>query len=477
VRALIVADISDSFCCDFCPFALLELLELLDMAHTALPPTHEHAHHPLPPLPSLPSESLGFALAYAACCVAEVLEGKSLGDFSHVPATISASQKGAIRDLSLRTLRSHGRGKAFLAPFVQKPLPPIIEGLLLVALCRLDERPKDAYRIVDQAVQAASALIAPLKGVVNAILRTALRQRESLLADIAKNPEALWQHPAWWVRRVRTAFPTQWKGILTAGNSLPPMSLRPNQRQTSVEALHARLQAEGIECTQHPPCALRLKQAMPAQAVPGFAQGLCSIQDIGAQWASHFLAPCAGDRVLDACAAPGNKAAHLLESAPIVLHAIEQDPVRMARLENNLHRLALSGHIPHVADCRQREQWWDGEPFDAILADVPCTGSGVARRHPDMKWLRREKDIHTMAHTQSEILDALWPTLKPGGRLLYATCSVFPEENEEQITAFLARTPSARRVLLQDRPFFQLLPCEDHDGFFYALLMRQDHTQ
>jgi 16S rRNA (cytosine967-C5)-methyltransferase len=201
-------------------------------------------------------------------------------------------------------------------------------------------------------------------------------------------------------------------------------------------------------------------------ALPGFAEGLVSVQDAGAQRAAEILAPTAGQRILDACAAPGGKSGHLLEVADIELLALDSDAGRTRLIEENLRRLGLLATV-RVADCRASSQWWNGQPFDAILADVPCSASGVVRRHPDIKYLRRESDIRRFAGLQSEILDRLWPVLKPGGKLLYATCSLFPEENGAQIDAFLVRQPAARQLAEE-----KLLPREDHDGFFYALLQK-----
>jgi 16S rRNA (cytosine967-C5)-methyltransferase len=431
----------------------------------------------MPPAFNLSQDQTLQVLAHSALALVSVLSGQSLGDLkSFAPPYASPSQQGAIRDLTFRTLRSHARTRAFLTPFVQKVLPLPIEALLLVALCRLDEHPTESYRIVDQAVCSADFLMPPLKGLVNAILRNALRERDRLLAQCEKNPEAFWQHPLWWIQRVQTAYPNQWQAILAAGNSLPPMSIRPNRLKLTPETFKATLEGAGIQTEPHPPGALRLLEPIPTRLIPGFAQGHCSVQDIGAQWAAHLLAPKAGELILDACAAPGNKTAHLLEQAPIRIHAIEQSATRMLRLTENLGRLGLCAFKTDVADCRKIEKWWDKQPFDAILADVPCTASGVARRHPDIKWLRREADIGSMVQIQREILDALWTTLKPGGRLLYGTCSVFPEENDNQIQAFLARTPNAQRLSLQGRPFFQLLPSESHDGFFYAMILRREQT-
>jgi len=301
---------------------------------------------------------------------------------------------------------------------------------------------------------------------VNGVLRNYLRQRETLHLAIADDDEAAHQHPHWWLSRLRRAYPDRWQEIVAVGNSQPPMTLRVNRRRIVLTDYVARLQDVGLSARQVGPDALILETPVAVDSLPGFVDGLVSIQDAGAQRAVQILDPTAGQRVLDACAAPGGKTCHLLEAADIDLLALDSDASRTQLIMENVRRLGLSATVS-VADCRASDEWWDGLPFDAILADVPCSASGVVRRHPDIKYLRRESDIRRFARLQTEILDALWPLLKPGGKLLYATCSVFPEENGAQIDAFLVRRPAARR-LVEER----LLPQEEHDGFFYALLQK-----
>ena len=246
------------------------------------------------------------------------------------------------------------------------------------------------------------------------------------------------------------------------------MTLRVNLRRGTVADYLGRLAAAGLPAGPLGHAGLVREGAVPADALPGFFDGPVSVQDAGAQRAAELLAPAAGARVLDACAAPGGKTAHLLESADLDLVALDIDAGRTRRIEENLQRLGLRAEVK-AADCSYIKHWWDGRPFDAILADVPCSASGVVRRHPDIKRLRRESDIRRLVHAQAQILDDLWAVLKPGGRLLYATCSVFPEENGAQIDAFLVRQPGAQRVSEE-----RLLPQDDRDGFYYALLRKPD---
>ena len=424
----------------------------------------------------LRSDSLAFALQQAATLVEAVQAGGNLTDaFERLLASAPHwpdATRGALRDLAWGTLRDYARGDAVLARFLHKPLPPALHALLLVAWHRLETRPDTAHTVVNQAVEVAARLAPGLKGVVNGVLRNALREQAALVAWLDAEPVTRWRHPAWWIARLHASFPDAWEGALAAANQRPPMALRANRRRTTAQALAAELHAAGHPCRVLAHEALLLERPLPVAALPGFAEGRLSVQDAGAQWAAQWLDLAPGQRVLDACAAPGGKTAHILELADVELTALEVDPARIARLRANLDRLGLSAQVRR-ADCRATGEWWDGRPFARILADVPCSASGVARRHPDIKWLRRANDIAGFAAQQRAILDALWPTLAPGGKLLYVTCSLFEEENGAQIEAFCRRHPDAQRVPLAGRAAVQWLPCAEHDGFFYALLAKR----
>ena len=380
--------------------------------------------------------------------------------------------RGAVRDLAWTTLREFRRGGVVLDRLLNTPPATVIHALLLVALTRLRQRPEQPHTVVDQAVQAAAALMPGLKNMVNGVLRNALRQRDQWLEWEQRDPEARYGFPAWWIQRVKNAHPSAWEAALQAGNERPPMAVRVNVRRASIEQLEAELAAAGCATRRLDNDAILLERALPVARLPGYAEGRVSVQDAGAQWAARLLDPQPGERVLDACAAPGGKAAHLLERADLQLLALELDPVRARRIEHNLTRLGLHAEVK-VADCRDRAKWWDGRPFDRILADVPCSASGVVRRHPDIKWLRRDTDIVQFAAQQAQILDALWHALAVGGTMLYVTCSVFDEENAGQIARFCVRHTDAQRLSIQGRPDFQLLPNGEHDGFYYALLRKQ----
>ncbi len=410
---------------------------------------------------------MGFSLLLAARVLAAVYGGKSLNEALSLLGT-EPMARAAVQDIAYGVLRRYGWGEFILGRLMVRPLSHgETRALLLAALYRLDTRPDAAAMVVNQAVAASGELTGgALKGVVNGVLRSFLRQRETLLQDLGKDDVARHQHPAWWLARLRRGYAGRWQDIVAAANRPPPMTLRVNRRRSSVADYQARLTAAGIAAQAVGQAGLILEKPVGVEMLPGFADGCVSIQDAGAQRAAELLDPLPGARVLDACAAPGGKTAHLLERADLDVLALDIDAIRTKRIEENLRRLNLRAEIK-AADCLDVEHWWDGKPFDAILADVPCSASGVVRRHPDIKVLRRESDIRRLVHTQAAILDALWPMLKSGGRLLYATCSVFVEENSAQIDAFLVRQPDAQRVLEE-----QWLPQDSNDGFYYALLQK-----
>ena len=411
---------------------------------------------------------MGYSLLLGARVLAAVYGGKSLTEALLLLADELPVARSAAQDIAYGVLRCYGWGEFILGRLMARPLSHgETQALLLAALYRLDTRPDAAPMVVDQAVAASGELTGgALKGVVNGVLRSFLRQRESLLMALAKDDVAHHQHPSWWLARLRRGYPDRWQDIVAVANRPPPMTLRVNRRCASVADYQTRLASAGIVAQVVGESGLVLDKPIGVEFLPGFSDGCVSVQDAGAQRAATLLDPAPGARVLDACAAPGGKTAHLLERADLELLALDIDAIRTRRIEENLQRLHLCARTK-VADCLDVRQWWDGKPFDAILADVPCSASGVGRRHPDIKVLRRESDIRRLVHTQAAILDTLWPLLKPGGSLLYATCSVFVEENSAQIDAFLVRQPDAQRVLEE-----QWLPQDSNDGFYYALLQK-----
>lgn len=384
----------------------------------------------------------------------------------------SAAQRGAIQDLSYGTLRFYGQLKEILELLLHKPLTDERVGyLLLVTLYQLQYSKAQQHVVVDQAVRAAQTLQAQVGGLVNAILRNFLRQQAELLKQAEQLAEAKFNHPAWWIKELQIQYGAVSEAILQAGNTHPPMTLRVNLSKTSMAKYRTLLADQGIAAEQIGAAALHLAQPVNVDKVPEFFAGLVSVQDAGAQHAAPLLDVKFGMRVLDACAAPGGKTAHILETAEVQLVAVDQDGKRLQRVVENLQRLELDAQLLE-GDAAQPNDWWDGQLFDRILADVPCSGSGVVRRHPDIKWLRRREDLASFAAQQLAILQALWPLLKPDGKLLYATCSIFKQENQEVIAKFLANTQNAQRIAitLPEGATEQLVPNAQHDGFFYALL-------
>ena len=413
---------------------------------------------------------LAESLAAAATIVARVAAGRSLS--AEIESTEAGAEeaRAAIRDLCYGTLRRYGRSQALVKALSSRDqaTAPLVQALLWCAFYALESGRYADYTVVDQAARACVLLSEHrAKGYVNALLRNFLRSGQTLEPRLRADPEARYWHPGWWIERVRAAYPAEWEQVLAAGNAHPPMTLRVNVRRSSVSEYAEALSARGIGARALGGNALLLDKPLPVARLPGFGYGLVSVQDAGAQRAAPLLELERGQRVLDACAAPGGKSAHILELADVELTALELDADRCADIERTLARLGLSARV-QVADCAATERWWNGVPFDRILADVPCSASGIARRHPDAKWLRRAGDLERFAARQARILDALWRTLAPGGKLLYVTCSVFTEENGAVIDAFLARTRGARRAARAGPE--QLLPGPEHDGFFFAPL-------
>ena len=397
-----------------------------------------------------------------------------------------------VQALGFQVLRWLGRAEALRRQLAKRTPPPAADALLCTALALawdVGRSPYEPFTLVDQAVEAAKRNPATRAqaSFINACLRRFLRERDELVAATEREPVAQWNHPRWWIERLRREHPREWQRVLAADNTQAPMTLRVNRRKTDVASFRRALEAANLQAVPVGASGLQLTRARPIQQLPGFLEGEFSVQDAAAQLAAPLLldglrargpSPM---RVLDACAAPGGKTAHLLEFAPpgaIEVTALEVDAVRSRRIDENLSRLEVSAKVV-VADASRPAQWWDGVPFDAILLDAPCTASGIVRRHPDVRWLRRESDIEQLALQQAMLLASLWPLVRPGGRLLYCTCSVFMEEGAHQIEAFLAHNTDARllpspgHLLPQSGVNARGVPDNplgDHDGFFYALL-------
>ena len=423
--------------------------------------------------------TLSDVLLATSQAIAEVEAGRSL---TQALACMPAECRPAGQSLSFYAMRHWGEALALRKMLVSKAPPKAqVNALLGLSLCLLNAEPAlyPDHTLVDQSVDAMArrAVLKPYKSLVNAVLRRFLREKQSCRSELAQDAQARWNHPIWWVEKLRQAYPSQWQDLLAMSQTHPPMTLRVNRRKASQDTVLSGFLAAGIEAGTFGQSGLVLQSARPLQQLPGFDSGLWSVQDAGAQRAAEMLDVRDGMLVLDACAAPGGKTAHLLELADLDLTALDIDPDRLARVQDNLDRLGLSSGKLNLkaASVLDVEQWWNGQLFDAILADVPCTASGIVRRHPDIRWLRHKRDIAKTARLQAQIVDVLWNCLKPHGKLLYVTCSIFPEEGEMQAQALMTRHPDAMRLNAPG----QLLPTSPsasdpagHDGFFYALFQK-----
>ncbi|MBW0169614.1 MAG: 16S rRNA (cytosine(967)-C(5))-methyltransferase RsmB [Hydrogenophaga sp.] len=440
---------------------------------------------PRPPAPQGPA--LATQLRHTAACVLAVEQGRSLSEV--LPEVVAALRPG-VQALTFHALRHLGTSRALVGLLVQRKPAPALQALLCSAMALLldgagEQAPSyPEHTVVNQTVEAArqdrrTERQAPF---VNACLRRFLRERAALRAQVEADPVARWNHPRWWIERLQRDHPDRWQAILAANNAPGPMALRVNRRHTDRARYLAALRDVGLDATPVGSDGLVLQSPQPVERLPGFAQGDCSVQDAAAQLAADVLLDGrdwpAGSRVLDACAAPGGKTAHLLERADLDLLALDVDPRRCERIQDTLARLGLQARV-RSADAARPADWWDGQAFDAILLDAPCTASGIVRRHPDVRWLRRASDVEALVATQRSLLESLWPLLKPGGRLVYATCSVFRAEGSEQVRSFLVhhtdavQRPSPGHLLpgnagVQEE--FNDNPPGGYDGFFYACI-------
>lgn len=419
---------------------------------------------------------------------ASVLRAQRAGQSGSVALeAVDPVLRPGVQSLAFAVWRNLGRAMALRAVLATKPPPAAVDALLCVtlALCwDAANAPYDEFTLVNQAVEAAKrdTRTAGQAAFVNACLRRFLRERAQLVAQTDDLPQAQWNHPAWWIQRLQAEQPQRWQAILQASNTQAPLTLRVNLRQTSLAAFAQALAEAGMAARTVAPATVYLERAVSVARLPGYAQGWFSVQDAAAQRAAPLLleglalGPQA--RVLDACAAPGGKTGHLLEITSAQVTALEYEPARVPRIHANLQRLGLQAQVL-TGDAGDPAAWWDGQLFDAVLLDAPCTASGIVRRHPDVRWLRREADIGQLAQSQKRLMDALWPLLRAGGRMLYCTCSVFAQEGPQQVQGFLARHSDARALPADGSlwpqsggasPIVLDNAAYDHDGFFYGLL-------
>ncbi len=416
--------------------------------------------------------------ALAAAALADMLHDKSPMSLQQTLPPIM--QACLPRDRALLMELVHGTARqglylqAILKPMLQKPATDMrLQALLMLGLYQLMFTRIPAHAALQETVGAARDLDMPgLTGLINAVLRRFQRESDILVAAAQSEIHA---HPRWLVDTLRRDWPLQAESIMMANNQIPDLTLRVNLRHVSRDTYLDMMLTQGLAARAlDTPQGIALDEGLDLAKLPHFAEGWVSIQDAHAQRAAYELRLQPGQRVLDACAAPGGKAAHILELADVYLLALDNDAQRLQRVEENLSRLQLTAEL-RQADARYPDDWWDGQPFDRILLDAPCSGTGVIRRHPDIKWLRRPRDITANARVQRELLDKLWPLLATDGLMLYATCSLLREENDRCISGFLREHPDARCLPLQQNDpsllGLQLFP-GPHDGFYYALLQR-----
>ncbi len=424
----------------------------------------------------------------AARALAAVLSGKASLN-SSLPAQldkVEARDRGLTQDLAFGTARWQPRLSALAERLLQKPFKSAdadVNALMLVGLYQLFYTRVPEHAAIGETVGCADKLKKPwAKGLLNAVLRRAQREGNELLAEMERDPVVRTAHPRWLQKSLKAFWPEQWEAICAANNAHPPMILRVNRRHHSRDAYLDLLRQAGIDAApcQYSRDGILLAEAKDVRDLPGFAEGWISVQDEAAQLAADLLELAPGQRVLDACCAPGGKTCHLLEAEPKLASvvAIDLEAKRLTRVRENLDRLGLDAQLI-ACDARDTASWWDGKGFQRILLDAPCSATGVIRRHPDIKLTRQADDIAALASLQGELLDALWPTLEVGGMLLYATCSTLPTENTEVIAAFLARTPGARELDLATdagirQPHGRQLLAQEggHDGFYYAKLIK-----
>ncbi len=420
----------------------------------------------------------------AKCCYSVIDQGRSLSDeLPKQQEKLQGKDKGLLQEICYGVLRYLPELEHNVKELVQKPLTGkqrVFHFLLLVGVYQIKFMRIPDHAAVSETVAATSALKnRHMKAFLNGVLRNVVRAQKSTSKPISTADAIVYNHPSWFIKKLQQEYPDQWSSVLVANQNKPPMWLRVNQQHHQVSQYQELLTAANINTAALEPLsgAIALSHAVDVNQLPGFEQGWVSIQDGAAQQAARLLDCQPNDTVLDCCAAPGGKTCHILEKTPTIssMTAIDIEQTRLIRVEENLARLGLTANVI-LGDAAKAKTWWQGELFDKILLDAPCSGTGVIRRHPDIKWLRKASDIDALVILQQQMLEGIWPLLKPGGTLLYATCSVLPEENSKQIRFFIEKTADANLVPITgngDDIGWQLLPDEQNmDGFYYAKLIK-----
>jgi 16S rRNA (cytosine967-C5)-methyltransferase len=432
---------------------------------------------------TVPTKQQNIRALAAKCCYSVIDQGRSLSDeLPKQQDKLIGKDKGLLQEICYGVLRYLPELENDVRQLMEKPLTGkqrVFHFLLLVGVYQIKFMRIPDHAAVGETVSATVALKNKrMKALVNAVLRNYVRADKENQPEIT-NDAVKYNHPGWFIKKLQKAYPEQWQDILVANQQRPPMWLRVNQQHHNSSDYQAQLEEAEIAIKAVEPFseAISLERAVDVQKLPGFSSGWVSIQDAAAQQAARLLDCQPNDVVLDCCAAPGGKTCHIMEQTPDIssMTAIDIEEGRLLRVEDNLSRLGLTAKVI-AADAAKPDTWWDGVQFDRILLDAPCSGTGVIRRHPDIKWLRKATDIDTLVTLQQEILEATWSLLKPGGILVYATCSVLPEENSKQVSAFLTRTPEAKLIAIEQSKEtigWQILPGpENMDGFYYAKLQK-----
>jgi 16S rRNA (cytosine967-C5)-methyltransferase len=416
----------------------------------------------------------------AAMIVEQVLLGKNLDKSFKLVLTKynnEAENLPQIKDMTYGAIRDLGKSKFYINKLVKNKIENLcLESLLHIVLFQINHSRSNDFTLVNQAVDAAKKIDRKKSSFINAVLRNFLRNKDSLEKELKEDESAVYSYPKWWIEKVKNQYPENWQDILNVGNQRPPLALRINLQKLKIKEYSNTLDEEGIENTLVSDECLIVKKPLDVNKIPGFLDGKVSVQDLGAQLAAHIIELKNDQRVLDACSAPGGKACHMLELKRIQLTAIESDKQRTIKIIDNIKRQGFTAKILNKKIDNQNE-WWDKQYFDRILLDVPCSASGIVRRHVDIKWLRRINDFQNFADSQLTLLRAAWPMLKEGGKLLYVTCSIFDEENRDVIEDFKQELSNVSEIDIKFPSNIthiknQVLPSDNHDGLFYALLQK-----
>ena len=418
----------------------------------------------------------------AAMIVEQVLLGKNLDKSFDLILNkynnVEIDNLSQIKDMVYGAIRDLGKSNFYINKLVKNKIENrCLEGLLHIALFQITHERSNNFTLVNEAVDAAKKIDHKKSAFINAVLRNFLRKKDELQQELNEDESSVYSYPNWWIQKVKNQYPKNWKDILTIGNQRPPLALRINLKKIGVNEYSAILDKHEINHTLVGGECLIINIPLGVDKIPGFLEGKVSVQDFGAQLAGHLIDLKKGHKVLDACSAPGGKACHMLELNSIELLAIESDKKRTNKIQENVDRQGLKAKILNEKISSQNK-WWDKECFDRILLDVPCSASGIVRRHVDIKWLRRINDFKNFGENQQSLLRSVWPMLKENGKLLYITCSIFEEENRDVIEKFKQDAGNVSELSINFPSNVthinnQILPSENHDGLFYALLQKK----